>query len=178
MEKYTDIFSGKNTILHFAPEKHIREKIKKNSLADYYDADIRTVRSSNIIDITNIPYEDNKFDYIICNQVLEHIIKEKEAINELKRVVKPNGKIILTVPICISNEHTIEDDTVTDSKQRIALFCQDNHVRLYGKDFKKRLENYGLIVEEYNIDEREGIEERNKYGITPHGLVYIASKKM
>ncbi|MBI1837574.1 MAG: methyltransferase domain-containing protein [Flavobacteriia bacterium] len=40
----------------------------------------------------------NSFDYIICFQVLEHIKKDQFFIQEIKRVLKPNGIIILTTP--------------------------------------------------------------------------------
>lgn len=176
IKKYTDILYGRNTILHFAPEPQLKRKIKKNHKAKYYDGDISEGAASMVIDMTNIQFEDNKFDYIICNQVLEHIEEEEKAILELKRVIKPSGKIILTVPICISNEKTIEDKSITDPEQRLAMFCQEDHVRLYGRDFKERIENYGLKVEEYNFEESEGIEERKKYGIVEHGVIYIATK--
>lgn len=45
-----------------------------------------------------IPFEDNSFDIVICTEVLEHVQEPKEFVAELKRVVKPNGYIVLTVP--------------------------------------------------------------------------------
>ena len=55
-------------------------------------------------DITNLPYKNNLFDVVICTEVIEHIRKYKEAIKELKRVVKEGGLLIITFPnepICI-----------------------------------------------------------------------------
>lgn len=177
IENYTDIFTSKNCILHFAPEYLLKQKIKKNNQAEYYDGDIKKGRASYIIDMTDIKFPENMFDYIICNQVLEHIPDEKKAINELKRVIKTDGKIIITVPICISNEETFEDSNITSPEERLANFCQDDHVRLYGRDFKRRLEKYGLEVEEWCVDSHVSKEIIEKNAFTKGGLIYIAKKK-
>jgi ubiquinone/menaquinone biosynthesis C-methylase UbiE len=49
------------------------------------------------IDETNnkLPYQDNHFDFITCFQVLHHAKHYTELINEIKRVLKPNGYLIL-----------------------------------------------------------------------------------
>lgn len=40
--------------------------------------------------------EENIFDYIICNHVMEHIANEEQAVSEIKRVLKTNGKWIFS----------------------------------------------------------------------------------
>lgn len=177
IKKYTNILTKKNVILHFAPETDTKKKILKNKKAIYYNGDIQEKNADMKIDITNIQFASNTFDYIICNHVLEHVLDEKKAILELKRVIKPGGKIILTVPICISNDETIEDPNITSPEDRMRLFCQHDHVRLYGNDFSKRIEKYGLQVLEYNFEKEEGKRKLQKYGILENGCIYIASKK-
>ena len=183
LEKYTNVFVGnipyndekedlKKTLSLVGPVKSL--EIKQD---EYYDGDIQKGRATYVVDITDIQFPDNKFDYIICNQVLEHIPDEKKAINELKRVIKPNGKIIITVPICVSNEKTFEDPNITDSKERLANFCQEDHVRLYGRDFKKRLEKFGFEVEEWRVDEHVIEQVIEEYSFSKGGLIYIATKK-
>lgn len=46
----------------------------------------------------DLPFEDNSVDYVICSEVLEHIIDPKVALNEIKRVVKASGLIIISIP--------------------------------------------------------------------------------
>lgn len=46
-----------------------------------------------------IPVKNNFIDYIVANAILEHLVHEKKAIKEWKRILKPKGKIFLTVPI-------------------------------------------------------------------------------
>ncbi len=53
-----------------------------------------------LANIKALPYADNTFDNIICIAVLHHLINEEdrlEALSSLLRVVKPGGKIFLTV---------------------------------------------------------------------------------
>lgn len=45
---------------------------------------------------TNIP--DNSFDYVITFQVIEHIKKDKDFVNEIYRVLKNDGELIVTTP--------------------------------------------------------------------------------
>lgn len=49
-------------------------------------------------DITKLPFDNNFFDKILFSETLEHIKDEKKAIEELYRVLKPNGKLIISVP--------------------------------------------------------------------------------
>lgn len=77
-------------ILHFAAEP-IFKNIFKESGAEYYDADIVKGRASYQIDMTDIHYEDNFFDYIFANHVLEHIPDDRLAMSELFRVLKRGG---------------------------------------------------------------------------------------
>lgn len=46
-----------------------------------------------------IPLPDKSVDFIVANAILEHIPNEKEAIDEWKRILKPHGKMFITVPL-------------------------------------------------------------------------------
>lgn len=64
-------------------------------------------------DALDLPYADGTFDCVIASEVLEHIPRDVEAIAELVRVLRPGGKLAITVPrwlperICwlLSNEY-------------------------------------------------------------------------
>jgi ubiquinone/menaquinone biosynthesis C-methylase UbiE len=51
-------------------------------------------------DITSIPVEDETFDVVLCTEVLEHVSNPIDALNELTRVLKKGGTLILTAPFC------------------------------------------------------------------------------
>ncbi|RAJ73484.1 methyltransferase family protein [Chitinophaga dinghuensis] len=49
-------------------------------------------------DGTVFPFEDNSFDSLLCNQVLEHVFNPEEFLQQINRVLKVGGKGIITVP--------------------------------------------------------------------------------
>ena len=51
-------------------------------------------------DLSKLPFKDGTFDYILCLDVIEHLNVEyqKEALSEIKRTLKKNGELILSVP--------------------------------------------------------------------------------
>ena len=55
-----------------------------------------------VCDLVSIPRLENEYDAILCTEVLEHIYNPAEAIKEFSRLLKPNGKLIITSPVgCI-----------------------------------------------------------------------------
>lgn len=132
-------------LLHFAPEKCFYN-ILQNRTADYYPVDYNPdypgIRCR--VDITNIPYSHDFFDIIICNHVLEHIIDEERALTELSRVLKPEGTVIITVPLNDSLNETFEEPEYNTPELRLIHYGQEDHVRIYGRDIKKRLETIFL----------------------------------
>lgn len=50
------------------------------------------------VDLTDIPLESQSIDIAICSEVLEHIPDIQKAVNELYRVLKPGGKILISMP--------------------------------------------------------------------------------
>ncbi len=55
--------------------------------------------------VLNIPYSNNRFDVVVFSEVIEHIPQgaEKQALGEIKRVLKPKGILMLSTP----NAHPI-----------------------------------------------------------------------
>lgn len=51
-----------------------------------------------LIDGVQLPFNDNEFDVIVSFQVIEHIVDYEKYMNELKRVLKPQGIVIFTTP--------------------------------------------------------------------------------
>ena len=100
-------------LLHVAPEKNIRKILKSFSHIEYISGDLNPLIDCDIrLDITDMNFEDNFFDVIICSHVLEHIIDDRKAMSELFRVLKPKGIAILQVPLSKNTKETFEDFSI------------------------------------------------------------------
>lgn len=68
------------------------ERTRQMNVADYfYDGKV-------------FPFDSDSFDSVLCNQVLEHVFNPEEFLGEIVRVLKPGGKLLLTVPF-VWDEH-------------------------------------------------------------------------
>lgn len=129
-------------LLHVAPEPCLAEKFRQEY--DYLSIDLDGERAMMAMDITAMTFEDESFDAIVCNHVLEHIPDDKKAMKELYRVLKPGGWASLQVPM--KGDVTLEDPSITDPKERLRLYGQEDHVRYYGGDFANRVQAAGFEV--------------------------------
>jgi len=145
------IFSSKIKLLHIAPEKNLTTTFKSHSNIDYISADLYSPVADIKMDITDIKQNNETYDVIICNHVLEHIINDHKAMTELHRVLKKKGFAILQVPISYSIEQTFEDESITSPEDREKIFGQDDHVRIYAHDYVSRLTKAGFTVVEYQF---------------------------
>ena len=162
-------------ILHFAPELYVSSYLRSLENIDYYSCDIVPGRAMYTMDITDIKFKDKYFDYIISNHVLEHIKNEKMAIEEIKRVLKNDGKWMLSFPVC-KDIKTIEDDTITDPVERRKIYGQEDHVRLYGNDYIHNLEKYGFSIKEISVND---IDPKivTELGLAKDDFVLVAEKR-
>lgn len=77
-------------VLHFSPERPFFRKWKHNP--NYVAGDIKRSRKMNTyVDITDIPFDDDTFDLILCNHILEHVANHRRGIQECHRVLAPTG---------------------------------------------------------------------------------------
>jgi SAM-dependent methyltransferase len=61
------------------------------------------------VDVQHLPYRDNSFDFLIVDQILEHVEKPWIAVEEIFRVLKPNGICIATGPFLIGYHPSPKD---------------------------------------------------------------------
>jgi ubiquinone/menaquinone biosynthesis C-methylase UbiE len=114
---------------------------------DYISADLNSPYAMLNMDVTDILFGESLFDVILCSHVLEHIEDDQKAIREFHRVLKPGGWAILQVPVASKLEETLEDAKVKTPEERELAFGLKEHVRIYGLDYKDRLENAGFTVD-------------------------------
>ena len=144
LDRKTSFLTDSIRVLHVAPEQVFYKKFKSFSHWDYTTTDLHSPLADVKADICALPFEDNSYDLILCNHVLEHIPNDLKAMKELYRVLKPRGTAILQVPLEEDRENTFEDDSITDQQERTRIFGQYDHVRVYGHDYYNRLQKAGF----------------------------------
>ena len=138
-------------LLHIAPDKNVSAFIMGHNNIDYIAGDkfeegYDYPESVMELDVTSLPFEDESFDLVICNHVLEHVPDDSKAMSELFRVMKIRGRGILQVPISWKIESTLEDPNISDPAEQERRFGQRDHVRIYGPDYVERLKAAGFKV--------------------------------
>lgn len=147
------LITNNTKLLHIAPEQCLYNIFSKALNDNYIPADkfeeevYKYPAGTQHIDITDIPYEDNTVDAIICIHVLEHIQDDAKAISELYRVLKKGGWAILQVPYEKNRTKTYEDASIVSQEDRRKHFGQFDHVRIYGTDFIDRFTAPGFTIE-------------------------------
>ncbi len=152
LQRYTDIFVKPCQVLEIGPIEAMRRALSRNSGCKYITGDIISGRADLVLDITDLAIQDNCFDYVLCNHVLEHVEEVHKAMEELIRITKNGGLIELSMPIDIDLAYTYEAERSLSIQERLKLYGQENHVRLYGLDVAGRLREYGLEVVEVVAD--------------------------
>ncbi|MBP1669538.1 MAG: hypothetical protein H6Q21_1904 [Bacteroidetes bacterium] len=148
-------------ILHFSPSRILQKKLRRKIPLYYTTSDYdRKSGTDKHFDITRIPEPDDRYGLIICFHVLEHIPDDRQAIRELYRVTKPEGRVFLQTPFKEGN--MVEDKTITTAADRLHHFGQEDHVRVYSVEgLAGRLEEAGFSVqaEQYSADPVLGLKE-------------------
>ena len=163
-------------VLHFAPEQEFYKRFKKQTNIEYTTTDLLSPLADVKADICNLPFEDNAYDIIFCNHVLEHIPDDTKAMKELFRVLKPGGMGIFQIPQDLYRASTFTDDTIVDQKERAKIFGQYDHVRVYGRDYFDKLRSIGFKVIEEDYTHKIAPELVEKYCLAKGEIIPICFK--
>ena len=176
LKNETEIFTRKIKLLHFAPEPAFHRIFKKSSNISYDTIDLNSPLAKIKADICNLPLEDNMYDFILCNHVLEHIDDDIKAMGELYRVLKKGGIGIFQIPIDINRDKTFEDSSIKNPKERNKVFGQYDHVRIYGTDYYDRLRSVGFSVEQVKYSDNLTKDEIKKYCLSSTEIIPVCKK--
>ena len=176
LKNETEFFNAPIKLLHFAPEQAFYNRFKKLDNLKYTTTDLNSPLADVKADICNLPFQNDSFDVILCNHVLEHIPNDTKAMQELYRVLKPGGWGIFQIPQDLKREKTFEDDTITDRKERARIFGQYDHVRIYGRDYFDKLRSIGFTVEEVDYTSTLPKETVEKYRLAKGEIIPLVRK--
>lgn len=177
LQNETDFFSKSYKVLHFAPEQAFYKRFKRQSNLEYITTDLRSPLADVKADICHLPFENDSFDVIFCNHVLEHIPDDQKAMQELFRVLRKGGWAIFQIPQDLNRATTFQDDSVTDKKRRTEIFGQYDHVRVYGRDYFDKLRQIGFRVEEVNYTKTLGAEAVKRYCLADGEILPVCYKE-
>jgi SAM-dependent methyltransferase len=172
----TDIFSDNLKVLHIAPEYSLSKILGPRPNLEYVSADLDSPLAMVKMDITNIQFEDNRFDVVLCSHVLEHIVDDQKAMRELFRVLKPGGWVLIQSPIDLTRDKTFEDFTIVSPDGREKAFGLSGHVRVYGRDYKDKLEAVGFTVKIDDYVTTLDIDIVRKCGLDAREDIYFCTK--
>lgn len=177
LKDHSDFFTiNKLNVLHIAPEQCFHQRFKQQENLNYLTGDLVSPIADLHFDLHQIPLEENRFDVIFCNHVLEHVNDANQCMRELYRVMKPGGWGIMQVPQDFDREITFEDSSITSEEDRERYYWQKDHVRLFGKDYPNWLENAGFNVEVFEKEKFYSTSQINRFRLQEKEILYIVHK--
>lgn len=176
LERKLGLFEDRRgKMLHIAPESCFEEKFSKIFDDNYVTADLSSPDAMVKMDVVDIPFSDEAFDVIYCSHVLEHVPDDRKAMRELFRVLKDDGLAVLLVPL--KGEKTYENSSIVDPAERLKHFGQEDHVRIYGRDYTERLQEAGFLVEMCEVKDLFGKDDAIRMGLTAaSGEIFYCTK--
>lgn len=129
------------SMLHFAPEPFLKGFFA-NRFGIYETADLCMPDVDYQVDLQDLSFADQSYDFVFASHVLEHVSDDIKAISEIRRILKPNGIAILPVPLVA--ETTIEYPEPNP--------LEDYHVRAPGLDYFDRYEPYFSKIDKISSD--------------------------
>ena len=176
LKRKTTFLKDPLKVLHIAPEQVFFCKFKSFTHWNYTTTDLHSPLADIKADICDLPFENNTYDLILCNHVLEHISNDHKAMEELFRVLKIGGTLIAQVPLEENRSKTFEDNNIKDKTKRKEIFGQYDHVRVYGTDYYKRLESVGFKAQGINFLKEISRKEIESYSLPKNERIPLAIK--
>ena len=176
LKEKTNFFTKNHKVLHVAPEYCFIERFEAMKNLDYITADIESPLAKVKMDLHDVPFDDNTFDVVFCNHVMEHVDDYTRCMQELHRVLKVGGWAIIQSPQDWSKAHTFEDATITDPKERERIFWQNDHLRLFGRDYAQELEKGGFKVKEDRFVMEIDKAKVERYALPAEEVIYFCEK--
>lgn len=168
LDRKTNFFHQKGKLLHIAPEYCFIKRFQKLPQLDYYSADLESPLARVKMDIHHIPFDNNSFEIVMSNHILEHVDDDRLAMRELYRVMKQGGWGIIQSPVNTNRAVTYEDKTIVTPEDRLKYFGQKDHQREYGRDYADRLREAGFQVTEVSLTDFVSEHESHYYALTPN----------
>jgi ubiquinone/menaquinone biosynthesis C-methylase UbiE len=178
LNQKTDLFTGNTKFLHIAPELCFLNRLNKQANINYITGDLESPLAKVKMDVHKIPFDDDTFDAVMCNHVMEHVEDDVLAMKEIYRVLRPGGWAIMQVPFMGKDlQVTFEDSSVKGPREREKVFGQSDHVRIYGRDYPQRIRSAGFEVTEDDFVHTLDPQLVNRFALPAEEMIYFAVKR-
>lgn len=151
------------SILHFAPEPVFYDLFRQNNLTykttDFFLEDVDFPNQ----DIQNLTLPENSFDLILCNHVLEHVPDDLKALQEMQKVLKPGGQVLITIPGDFKRKKTIFFNNLN----------YNGHYRDYGSDFESSMKK---VFAQTQVVDLKKYDSEKTLGIPDYEWLFIGQK--
>jgi SAM-dependent methyltransferase len=175
LEEQTNLFTDDLRLLHVSPKYSLSRRFRKMTNLKYVAGDIKARANITVrFDVAALPFANEAFDAAICIHVLEHVVRDREGMSEIHRVLRPGGWALISVPVRL-DQPTYEDWSVTSPEDRLREFGETDHVRYYGRDLVDRLEAAGFSVR-VDLASELSEETRATYGLLTDENVFVCRK--
>lgn len=162
-QEATAELTKENSVLHFAPEPAFYSILKGKSFqyitTDFVLEDVDLPKE----DIQRLTLPDNRYDLILCNHVLEHVPDDEKSLLELYRILKPGGKLLLTIPGNFKRAKTIY----------FTHLNHNGHYRDYGYDFVQRFRS---IFQNYEVVDLHDRQQGANLAIRKYEWLFVGKK--
>jgi 2-polyprenyl-3-methyl-5-hydroxy-6-metoxy-1,4-benzoquinol methylase len=187
IEKYIEKYGIKNNVLDIGCGfGHFMSALQKSNFTVGIDNNAVTVKIGkkklsieNILvsDATYLPFKQNSFDWIIANQILEHLESPEKFLMEIWNVLKPDGRLFLTTP-----NRLVYLRPRTPKKMVLGLLgwykIDPTHIKEYTSwELKKLLAKNNFKIERFEITEKLDFLPRFLARLITSGFLVVARKK-
>ena len=97
-KKLLDVACGGGGFLYYAEQRATCSGVDISEVAIEYAKKLLRRAKVEVGKAETLPYPDNEFDFVTCLGSLEHFLDMDKALQEMRRVLKDNGKLLIYVP--------------------------------------------------------------------------------
>ena len=155
-------------ILHIAPEARLEPKLMQLGPRDYVGGDLIPQQPHHVaINIEQMQFEDDRFDLIICNHVLEHVNFPERAAAEFARCLAPGGHVVAQTPYSPLLRRSMELTVAVPEAFATYYYGQNDHVRIVGLDLIETFHTAGFSGEPIPHTTLLGEHDPDASGVNP-----------
>jgi SAM-dependent methyltransferase len=143
-------------------------------IAKYVTTDLFSPQAMIRSDVTALPFQSSAFDLVVCYHVLMYVPDDRRAMEEMHRVLKPDGVLLSSEPVKNAGSELLANDFELSAEDRVRRF--DGGYRIYGTALVERLTATGFSVHAYPYASRldKAIQERHR--LLADDMIYVCKK--